>query len=669
MKALPYLSLLAVLAASCASIGRPEGGPRDEDPPVFVSSTPAPGAVNVDARRLSVTFNENIQLEDAFNKVVASPPGKTPPTVRSTGRHMVVEFRDTLQPNTTYTIDFADAVKDLNEGNILDGFAIEFSTGPSIDTLRVSGMVLDARTLEPQQGMLVGIHSNLEDSALTTMPFARIARTNQLGQFTIRGLAPGTYRVYAVDDVNHDYKWDRSENLAFYDVAVGPSVETIAVSDTLRDASGEDSVVVREGIRYLPDDILLASFNEGYKPQYLADYARPERRRIDIRFAAPADSLAELTVVDGTPDSIRGRSWRSWALMHPNPGRDTLSYWITDPAVMASDSLRLALRYQKTDTTDALVWTADTLRFFFREPKKDKKKEAADTVAPVNDNLAVRLAGGSSQELNRPLLFDISEPLVTMDSAGVRVEILRDTVWTPVADASAMRPDSLQPLLRRVFDLGWEPGGKYRLAIDSAAMLSVYGEHNKAVAQEFTVKTRDDYSNLLFRIEGLDGRPAQVQLLNSGDDAVYTADVAPGESSAEFAFVAPGTYFARLFIDSNMNGEWDPGNFAAGIQPEETCYYSKKIELKKNWDVDQTWDIYEAPLDMQKPYAIKKNKPKLKRGERAPDDDGSGEFDAGNEQYNPFGGSGGGNNRRDSGASRPGLKQNSGNMLARPGRR
>ena len=668
MRSLPLFLILALILASCASIGRPEGGPRDEEPPVFVSSTPAPGAVNVDPRRMTVLFNENIQLEDAFTKVVASPPGKTPPTVRANGRRMTVEFRDTLLPNTTYTIDFADAIKDLNEGNILDGFALEFSTGPTIDTLRVSGMVLDARTLEPQQGILVGIHSNLADSALTSLPFERIARTNQYGQFTVRGLAPGEYRVYAVDDVNHDYKWDRSENLAFFPLTVSPAVEHITVSDTLRNSLGEDSLISRQGFHYLPDDILLTTFNEGHKAQYLKDYTRPERRKVNITFAAPADSLAELRVVDGVvSDSMRGASWSKWALMTPNATRDTLDYWITSPEIIASDSLRLSLRYQKTDTAQQLVWTTDTLRFFFREPKGNKKKEETDTLPPVHDALSFRTLGGTSQELNQPLIVEFSEPVTELAPEAMRLEILRDTLWTPLSVTSY--PDSLKPLLRRKFDLKWEPGGRYRLAADSAAILSVYGEHNKAANAEFTVKTPDDYSNLTFSISGLDGRPAEVLLLTSGDEPAYRTSVAPGKNTAEFSFLAPGTYYARLFIDENLNHKWDPGNFADGTQPEETYYFAKKLELKKNWDLDQTWDLYELAVDAQKPYAIKKNKPKLKRGEQNPEEEEGDGFDSENEQYNPFGGTGsqrpGGSNRP---TSRPGLNTNN-PTLARPSRR
>ena len=207
----------AMLVAACANMGRPEGGPRDELPPVYVRSNPAMGQLNVKGNKITVEFDENIALDDAMNKIVVSPAQRTTPAISSNAKRVTVELRDTLLPNTTYTIDFADAVKDLNEGNVLDGLALDFATGDTIDTLRISGMVFEAQTLEPAQGMLVGVYSNLEDSAIHTLPMDRITKTNQLGQFTIRNLKEGTYRIFALNDVNRDYHWDRSEDVAFYD--------------------------------------------------------------------------------------------------------------------------------------------------------------------------------------------------------------------------------------------------------------------------------------------------------------------------------------------------------------------------------------------------------------------------------------------------------------------
>ncbi|MDE6491510.1 MAG: Ig-like domain-containing protein, partial [Muribaculaceae bacterium] len=252
---------LAMLAA-CASMGRPEGGPRDETPPVFQGSTPAPGSLNVSGSRVTLTFDENVQLDDPSNKIVISPAQSQAPSISSGGRRVTVELRDSMLPNTTYTIDFADAVKDLNEGNILDGLAIDFSTGSSLDTLRISGMVLEARTLEPAQGMLVGIYSTAADSAISTLKFERIAKTNQYGQFTVRNLKPGEYQIFALNDINRDLHWDRSEDVAFYDTFIVPSSEPIEVPDTLVAVDGTDSIVVRPDTRYMPDDVLLTWFNE-----------------------------------------------------------------------------------------------------------------------------------------------------------------------------------------------------------------------------------------------------------------------------------------------------------------------------------------------------------------------------------------------------------------------
>ncbi|MCM1066197.1 MAG: Ig-like domain-containing protein [Muribaculaceae bacterium] len=671
MRTLVWLCL-ALLLAACANMGRPEGGARDETPPRFMRSDPMPGATGVKKSRLTVTFDENVQLEDAFSKVVVSPAQKTPPAVSANGKRVTVDFRDTLLDNTTYTIDFADAIKDLNEGNILDGFALDFSTGDSIDSLRISGMVLQGENLEPAQGMLVGVYSNLSDTAITTLPFERIARTNQLGHFTIRNLKPGTYRIFAVNDLNRDYHWDRSEDIAFYDELIVPYTEHIDVVDTLYSSTGEDSLVTRQGIRYLPNDILLSWFNVGYKSHYLSDYKRTDRRRINLIFGAPNDTLPTLTIVDGAPGA--GRPDSEWALRKPSVAGDTIEYWISDPEVLAADSLRLAVNYLKTDTADRVVWTTDTLRFFFRDPaarkkKKEKKKDdeaplfTVDSITgdttflppPDMEYLSVKALSSSSQELNRPLVIETSLPLSKLDSSGVHLDMQVDTLWEPVREY-VLRPDSSDMLLRSRLDVAWKAGAKYRLRIDTLAMTSIYGPWNRPFEHNFTVKNPEDYANLHLTLPGTDSIQAVVQLLNGSDAPVYTAVKPSGTTSLTIPFIAPGTYYARLIIDSTPNGKWDTGSPLDSVQPEEVYYFAKKLSLKKNWDIEQTWVIDELPVDVQKPYAIKKNKPKLKRGEQAPvdpEDEDDGVYD---QEYNPFDKTGR-NNRRNSSTGPGGLRR------------
>ena len=613
--------MVALALAACASIGRPSGGPRDERPPEYVRSNPLPGELNVDRKTINIYFNENVQLDDAFNKVVVSPVQKEAARVSSNGRRVTVQLQDSLVPDMTYTIDFADAIKDLNEGNILDGFAIDFSTGDKLDSLRASGIVLSAENLEPAQGIIVGAYSNLDDTAIHTVAPARIARTNQFGQFTIRNLAPGTYRLYAINDVNRDWHWDRSEDVAFLDSLVVPSVREISLTDTLYARDGGDSLIARKGVQYLPNDLLLTWFNQNYVSSYLKEYSRPTRRKISLELSTPPDTLYEVRIVDGPADTtLFGALSDTWGVPQYSARRDSLTLWIADTTVLATDSLRLSLRYLKTDTADNLVWKTDTLRFFYRDPKKSKKEIEADTIPPKFNTLGISATYGSSMDVYMPYRFTVDQPLASFDTAAVKFDMMVDTLWTPVVDFK-VRPDSTNLILGMMFDQKWTPGAKYRVTIDSAAMVSIYGEHNNAFSNEFTVKNLEEYSNLFMVVQGADST-AVVELLNSSDAPVMRAPVQNGR--AVFRFVKPGTYYARMFFDTDGNGKWTTG-ILDSIQPEEVAYYPSKLELKRNWDVEQTWEIYATPIDRQKPYAILKNKPKLKKGEKAPTDED--EFD------------------------------------------
>ncbi|MCC8038684.1 MAG: Ig-like domain-containing protein [Bacteroidales bacterium] len=624
-------AVIALLMAACASMGRPEGGPKDVTPPVFVSSKPAPGTLNYNEPRVVITFDENIKVEDVLNKVVISPAQTQQPSVTASGRRLIVDLKDSLKPETTYTLDFSDAIRDLNEGNILDGFAMAFSTGDVLDTLQISGMVLQAENLEPAQGMLVGIYSNLADSAITTLPLERIARTNQLGQFTVRNLKPGDYRIFALNDLNRDLHWDRSEDVAFFDTIITPSSSNYNFQDTLKSSLEEDSIVTRMGTAYAPADVLLCWFNENYTPQYLKDYKRPTNKMLEVKFAAPSDSLPLLTIVNG---DNAGRSDREWSRLDVNATRDTLNYWITDSAVILQDSLLVAMRYLRTDTLEQLSWTTDTLKFFYRPPKETKKKkkddeEENDSLPKINF-LSFNVLSQQAHDIDKPLMFEASQPLDTILPKGVRLEQMIDSVWTPIYRARIV-PDSLHPLLRYRMDLEWEPGADYRLTIDSAAIQGAYNEHNRPITHEFKVKGLEEYANLYFKMAQRD-LPLVVELLNSSDSPVLRTTVGD-DGMAEFVYVQPGTYYARCFIDSNGDGKWTTGDLKQQIQPEEVYYYPGKLNLRKNWDIEQSWDIYGTALDMQKPMDIKKNKP-VTRERQQSDQEEEEEDDFGDDMWN-----------------------------------
>lgn len=610
--------IIGYLVAACASIGHPEGGPIDELPPVFVRSNPAPGAVNVNHQRIIIEFDENVQIKDAMNSVVVSPPPASFPKVTAIGRSVRVELADSLLPNTTYTIDFTNGISDLNEGNELDGFALDFSTGETLDSLCISGMVLEAETLEPAQGMTVGVYSNLSDTAISTLPFERVTRTNQLGQFTVRNLAPGTYRIYAVNDVNHDNHWDRSEDVAFLPFTLSPTSEPTTVADTLKDASGADSIVIRPATAFYPNDVLLTWFNENYKSQYLSKYERSDRKKIHLEMGTVATELPQITIVGGKFD---GCDMADFTVLNASATLDTLDYWITNEEIYNSDSLRLAMRYLRTDTLDQLSYTTDTLQFNLRakKNKKKNKSDVADTAA--TDSVVIpplKLSSGpGTLDVYSPLLLKFDTPLLRApDSTGVHLAIKVDSLWETVATPVFTLADSLHPLVYTA-SYTWEPGASYQLTVDSLTLEDLYGSQNAAYTYKFDVRALNEYSTITFNIEGVDSAAYVLQMLSEQDKPVRTV-TGRGNGPMMIRYLTPGNYYARLVIDSNNNGKFDGGSLTDNVMPEDTYYFPKRIQLRKNWDIDQPWNITETPVDQQKPMEIKKNKPKTKPEQDTP---------------------------------------------------
>ena len=600
-------ALLTVLLYSCASIGNPSGGPRDEDPPVMVRSNPAPYAVNFNGRRVTIDFNELVNVKDAFTKVTVSPSSKETPRVSSSGKRVTVQFADSLIPNTTYNIDFGNSIEDNNEANKLNGFSLTFSTGPEIDSLRISGVVLNARDLEPRQEMLVGIHSNPEDSAFSKLPLERITKTDDHGRFTIRGLKPGKYRIFALGDLNNDYRWDNpAEDIAFYDFFVSPTSEQAETIDSIFDPLTHrlDTVVSRTYTRFLPNDILLNAFNTEYKPQYLTDNNRVDSTRISLIFNTRAAAPPELSVV-GAP------AMKDWYILEKSRYNDTLTYWLKPQSLILTDTLRVAAKYLRTDSAQTLSLVNDTLRLITKRPKpqavKKKKKEEDADITPEIKFLDFNVSGSSSHEVYAPIRFEFGTPVDTIVRQKFHLEQKQDTLWKDVpVPWEIERADTLSPR-KYLIKYPWEYGQTYRLTADSIAVTGIYGLFTRPQQHEFTVKKEEDYSNLRFVVSGLPPEtPAFVELLNRSDAPLRTAPVKGGY--ALFTNVAPGQYYARLVEDYNGNGEYDTGDFNALRQPEVVWYFPKKITLKKNWDSEQIWDITAIALDLQKPAEIRKAK-------------------------------------------------------------
>ena len=614
---LPLLLMMVIIGYSCASMGTPDGGPYDEMPPKFVGSNPGMHAVNVKDKKIELEFDEFIKLEKPSEKVVVSPPQLEQPEIKVVGKKVVAQLFDTLKHATTYTIDFSDAIVDNNEGNPMGNFTYSFSTGATIDTMEVSGAVLNAEDLEPIKGIQVGLHMNLNDSALNTLPFDRVSRTDSRGRFSIRGVAPGKYRIYALMDGNQNYLYDsKTETVAFSDSIIIPSMMPATRQDTLwKDTLTIDTIKTVGYTRFMPDDIILRAFKEENTRQYLSRKERDKENHFILTFSAKADTLP----------TLKGLNFdeKDAFVIEANEGNDSICYWVKDSLVYQMDTLAIQVDYLYTDTLDQLVPKTDTLYLANKltreqrdklkkqeEEKKEKerKKREKKGEAPKPEPtlfLKMNVDAPSAFDINRNVVLSFDEPLARIDTSSIHVSVKEDTLW--VEKPFILVADSVIPRRYEIL-ADWQPDREYQLKIDSTAITGLYGLHTDKVDQSFKVKKLDEYGTLFFNIRGVN-QPAIVELLDAAGKVIRQQRVTP-EGTADFYYLAPNTkYYVRMFMDRNGNGKWDTGNVEKRMQPEEVYYLPKSWEMKANFDFEETWDIHSTPVDKQKLDEIKKQKP------------------------------------------------------------
>lgn len=606
--------LAAFLLGSCARMGQPDGGWYDETPPRIMGAAPADKGTNVKNRKISIFFDEFIQIENATEKVVVSPPQLETPEIVASGKRIRIELLDSLKPNTTYTIDFSDAITDNNENNPLGNYTYSFSTGDAIDTLEVSGKVLQAKDLEPVKGILVGLYSDLSDTAFTTKPMLRVSRTDGSGRFVIKGVAPGTYRVYALQDADGNYLFNqKSEMLAFSQEKIVPSFKP----DVRQDTTWIDSLRIKSIDRvgythFLPDDIVLRAFNEVMTDRY---FLKAERRE--------PESFTLFYSYGGEMPQVRGLNFQSddAFIIESTEKQDTITYWLKDTALVNQDTLRVELTYHMTDSLGKLVEQIDTLDILSRisyekrlkdldrereewQKKQDRAKkrgEPYDSIMPPKA-LAIGVKAPSELDPDKNIPFTFNTPLASVDTAAIHLYSKHDTLWYNA-------PLEFNHVRGREYELRgeWRPDIEYSLEIDSAAFVDIYGKVSPPFKQGFKVKSFDDYGTLLLNIPTMTDTTIVVQLLDAGDKIIK--EVTTNQGVAEFYYVSPSTYYVRMYIDSNRNGEWDTGLYSANRQPETVCYFPKEIEIRAKWDFTETWNPLATPVIQQKPAAVTKQKP------------------------------------------------------------
>lgn len=618
MKKLLYLLAISscLLAISCARMGNPDGGWYDDTPPYVVNSSPADRATNVKPKRVSIYFNEFIKLEDAQNKVIISPPQLEMPEIKASGKRVIVDLKDTLKENTTYSIDFGDAISDFTEGNPMGNYAFTFSTGSVIDTLQVSGYVLNAENLEPIKGIQVGLYDDLSDTAFLKKPMIRISRTDSRGHFVIKGVAPGTYRCYALQDADNNYIYNqKAEMVGFSHDTFEPSWKPDTRQDTIwRDSLHIDNIVRVPYTHFLPDDITLLAFTALQDNRYLLKTERTEPHKIGFYF----------TYGDSVPPTIRGLNFASDSafIVESSLKNDTVYYWLRDTALVNQDTLRMEVQYMMTDTTNLLISKTDTLDITPKESyekrmkakqkeiekwekeqeKKKKHDEPYDSIMPTEQlNLKINPAGSLSPE--SIVTIESPTPLLRIDTAAIHLYTKVDSLWY---DADYVLKPSAHNIRSYTLTADWKPETEYSLEIDSAAIEDIYGLVIGPIKQGMKVKSEDDYSTLTVNLSGIQDTAIIVQLLTSSESVVMQNKAKNGV--AEFYYVNPGKYYLRAFVDSNGNGQWDTGDYYADRQAEAVYYYPEETECKAKWDVTRNWNLTARKRFDQKPAAIVKQK-------------------------------------------------------------
>lgn len=602
---------------SCANRGiGPQGGPKDDTPPAVTKYSPADGCTNMEKSHIEITFDEIVTLDNPFQKVIISPPQKSPAEIKAISKKIVINFVDSLQDSTTYTIDFTDAIQDNNEGNKLKGFSYSFSTGDFIDTLRISGKVIEAENHNPVVGILVGVQSNLEDSAFTTLPFRRITKTDEAGRFTIKNLAAGSYHLFALDDIGNNYFFDMpNEKIAFLDTVIVPTCKIESHSDTVyapKDSINADSLVIDTIIThtkhiYEPKNLLLKTFVEPDLRQYLVKSERKERYRMDMYFNMAVDTLPDLRPINFA-DSLF-----STQISYSN-NRDSLTYWFRDTALWSIDTLLFEYRH---DTV------TDTLQFLYRAPKKtsgrsngkkmggsnnafgglgnktntDDTKEKKESVT----KLTVSSNASKSFDVYKPLLFTFAMP-TTMnerDSISYHLEIKKDSLWETVKTGKIIQVDSAGTTF--MLEHKWIPDTVYRLVLDSGLLANMIGHVSGKENIELKIKSLEEYSKLILHLKNIKGNEV-VQLIDKDEKIVK--EIKASSETLTFEYVTPGTYYMRLFRDENGDDKWSSGKYAEKLQPEEVFYFPFDVELRAFWDVEEDWDPEAVPLLKQKPKEL-----------------------------------------------------------------
>ena len=596
-----------IFNTSCANQGMPTGGVKDSIPPRVVKTAPALRGINFRGSDLRFTFDEFIIPDGIGEKLVISPPMKKKPIIKMKGKTLIIEFPEALRKESTYSLDFKDAVADNNEKNAIKDLRFSFSTGSTFDSMRVAGYVKDALTQEPIEKAMVMLHRQMDYTAFMDSMPDYIATTDKKGLFMIDNVAKGSYRLYALTDADNSLTYNqKGEKIAFADSVIVPSSKYRAENDTIINV--KDTLVVTGHIDYSPGLQYLMMFEEDKFNQYLDSYKRKQANRCDFFFKETLNDSFKINLIKPVPT-------KDWSFMESNLKRDSMTVWITDTLISSRDSLKFELKYEMLDSLNQMVLKTDTIEMIYEKPKLPKQKKKKNEVAVVPTIILSNNINSGGHDLYQKIKIEAPEPLASFNTSMVRLYSILDSVKTEIPIVVEKDTNSIR---KYFIEHHWNPDANYLFQIDSAAARNIYGHPSLKVDQKFKTQKEDYYGKIIINISNLNG-PAIVQLLsNDKDERILQKIQILKDGKIEFPFLKPNKYKIRVIIDSNKNGKWDTGYLADHLQPEQVMYFPKIIKVRSNFEQKEDLQInYNTTIkkdlidvDLEKEKARKKEQGK-----------------------------------------------------------
>lgn len=565
-----------LLLFGCAQQVAPTGGPKDVTPPEVLEEIPANLSTEFTGNAIEIKFDEFIQIKSAAEQVVISPPMLRAPSFQLKRKSLIVKFEQDLAENTTYTINFGEAIVDNNEGNILQNYTYVFSTGSMLDSMQVKGKLTDVLTGEPEQAALVMLYKTDSDSLpLDTIP-DYFTRTDESGQYHIKNVADQPYKIFALKDENANYKFDvPTEKIGFLDSLILPFSPPAPV---VQDTSVTDTV-----INSIPDSIDDLKSRSGFEIPSYDMVMFVEEDTTQFLKKAFCDQYGKLVFIYNRPTSgfefsIDGfSSKKQWKLEDLSTEGDSVTVWVTD---VVPDTLVCLLNVDglQQDTVELQMKSLEDSKKRSSGFKGKGKASSSETLGlklkfnppkgtSPNPEGAVQVIG------NHPILgFDITRLKLYEDSARVVYDI-----------------SSEDPALRR-FDISypWKEGKRYRLLALDSAFSDLYGFWNDSSETSFLATGKDSYGSVSVKLIEAPSSNIVFEVLSGGQHVVERASTA-GKATIEFNKLPPGEYSVDAIRDLNGNGKWDSGRYLEKTQPEPIVRIKDGAEVRANWDFEIEW--------------------------------------------------------------------------------